>query len=285
MLTAYRDAIQYIHDQTVRGINKGLTPDQLVDFVSLPEHLAQHPWLAEHYGTVAWSVRAVFDGYIGWFSGDGVDLEPLGPVDRSKRLAAAFKSGKTLPDQARAAQKAGDHQWAAELARHWLNTDPASEAARGILANALSAKAQHHINSNARHWYLTEARELRGELEIGKPVPSDLPDDMLDGLPIDTFMAGMATRLKAEEALATDSVVSFTFEDIKRSITAHVRRGVAAIEEGANRDADIQIKTTAAVWKRLATKKRNPALAFASGDIEVDGGIIDVVRFLALFER
>src|SRR5690606_12671130 len=29
VLTAYRDAIQFVHDQTVRGLNLGKTPDQL----------------------------------------------------------------------------------------------------------------------------------------------------------------------------------------------------------------------------------------------------------------
>jgi len=43
MLTAYRDAIQYVHDQTIRYMNRGYTPDQLVEVVALPPHLAEHP--------------------------------------------------------------------------------------------------------------------------------------------------------------------------------------------------------------------------------------------------
>jgi len=285
VLTAYRDAIQYVHDQTVRGINKELGPDQLVDFVRLPPHLADHPWLVEHYGTVAWSVRAVFNGYMGWFDGQAETLEPLGPSDRARRLAAAFATARPLPEQARAALAAGDAQWAAELARLWTLAEPASDDAREFLAQTFKARARGHINPNARHWYLTQARELSGDLEVGKPTPNDIPDDFLASLPIDGFMAGMTTRLRAEETLQSNTKVRFEFSDVGRTFTVHLRRGVAALSEKSEPDPDVTIRTTAEVWKRIATKKRNPALAYAAGEVDVDGGIVEVIKFLALFER
>ena len=60
VLTNYRDAIQFVHDQTIRWMNKGLTPMEIVEKVKLPPHLARQPYLHEYYGTVAWSVRAIF---------------------------------------------------------------------------------------------------------------------------------------------------------------------------------------------------------------------------------
>ena len=39
-LTDYRDDNQFVHDQTIRYINKGLTPDEIVQKVKLPKHLA-----------------------------------------------------------------------------------------------------------------------------------------------------------------------------------------------------------------------------------------------------
>ena len=36
----------------------------------LPKHLEKHPFLQEFYGTVEWSVRAIFEHYMGWFSGE-----------------------------------------------------------------------------------------------------------------------------------------------------------------------------------------------------------------------
>lgn len=52
ILRDYRDAIQFVHDQTIRNINKGLTPDELAEKVILPEHLSTSPFLQEFYGRV-----------------------------------------------------------------------------------------------------------------------------------------------------------------------------------------------------------------------------------------
>jgi alkyl sulfatase BDS1-like metallo-beta-lactamase superfamily hydrolase len=108
---------------------------------------------------------------------------------------------------------------------------------------------------------------------------------MLLSLPIDGFLAGMTTRLNAEEALETDTRVQFDFSDLGRRFTMHVRRGVAELSEGGAGQADIRIATTSATWKRIVTKKRNPALAYAADEIDLDGGLVAVVKFLALFDR
>ena len=41
VLRMTRDGIAYIHDQSVRWMNKGLTPDELVEKVKLPPHLGR----------------------------------------------------------------------------------------------------------------------------------------------------------------------------------------------------------------------------------------------------
>ena len=64
-----RDGIQLVHDQTVRYMNKGLYPNEITRKVYLPPYLTEHPFLQEFYGTVEWSIKAVFANYMGWFSG------------------------------------------------------------------------------------------------------------------------------------------------------------------------------------------------------------------------
>ena len=62
-LSNYHDAIKFVFDKTIEGMNKGMTPDQLVEYVKLPEHLASQPYLIEYYGRVDWAVRSIFNGY------------------------------------------------------------------------------------------------------------------------------------------------------------------------------------------------------------------------------
>ncbi|MDJ0926833.1 MAG: alkyl sulfatase dimerization domain-containing protein, partial [Gammaproteobacteria bacterium] len=59
----YRDAIQYVHDKTVYGMNNGKGVFALMQEISLPERLD----VGQKYGSVAWSVRGIYEGYVGWF--------------------------------------------------------------------------------------------------------------------------------------------------------------------------------------------------------------------------
>lgn len=282
-LTAYRDAIQYVHDQTVRGMNRGATPDELAASIELPPHLAEHPWLQEHYGRVPWSVRAVYTGYLGWFDGDGSRLEPLPPADRAQRYIAAFSAGAPLPEQARAALEAGDATWAAELARLWQQAEPENDSARALLAQTYEALAAGHHNPCAHHWYATQAAELRGDLTLSGPDPQAIDPTFLDTLPIDAFMRGMATRLKAEDTLDADLTVRFVFEDVDRTWVVHVRGGVAEVRE-RDAQAAVTIRTTAHAWRRLVARNE-AARAIRDGALSVEGDAIELMRFLSWFER
>ena len=87
-LMDYRDAIQFVHDQTVYWMNRGLTPNEIVEKVKLPRHLKDSPFLQEFYGQVDWSVRSVFNGYLGWFDGNPSTLNPLPPQQKAEKWLA-----------------------------------------------------------------------------------------------------------------------------------------------------------------------------------------------------
>jgi alkyl sulfatase BDS1-like metallo-beta-lactamase superfamily hydrolase len=63
LLTRYRDAIQYVHDETVKGMNAGKDVFTLMQEIKLPSRFN----LVESFGKVSWSVRGIYDGYAGWF--------------------------------------------------------------------------------------------------------------------------------------------------------------------------------------------------------------------------
>jgi alkyl sulfatase BDS1-like metallo-beta-lactamase superfamily hydrolase len=160
VLTDYRNAIDSVYTQTIAGMNRGLTPDQLVQEVKLPEALASKPYLQQFYGTVPWAVRSIFAGMLGWFDGNPTNLFPLAPKDRAERIAALAGGKDALLQGLRDAEKAGDHQWAAELADTVLAYDPASAEAKSIKAQALIALGRQQISANARNYFMTSAMQL-----------------------------------------------------------------------------------------------------------------------------
>jgi alkyl sulfatase BDS1-like metallo-beta-lactamase superfamily hydrolase len=282
-LTDYRDAIQFVHDQTVRAMNQGLTPDEIVQRVRLPDHLASRPYLQEYYGTVEWSVRSIFTGYLGWFSGDAADLFPLDARNRAEKIAELAGGREPLLERARAALADGESQWALELAGAVIELDGGDEEARAIRAAALRALAAAQVSANGRHYYLTQAMEAEGTLEVVPPDASTAPPELLKGFPIENFMRSLPVNLDADKSRDADIAVGFRFTDTDERFTVRVRRGVAEVQAGAALDPDITVTTETMVWKEILAGRRVAALAFATGDVEVDGSAVELAKFLLLF--
>jgi alkyl sulfatase BDS1-like metallo-beta-lactamase superfamily hydrolase len=283
ILTAYRDAIQYVHDQTVRGMNRGLTPDELVETVELPPHLRRHPYLQEFYGTVEWSVRSIFSGYLGWFDGDAATLSPAGPAERARGYAELAGGPRPLVDAARRALEEERFAWAAELAGHAARSDSVAEEAREIQARALRELGRRSMSPNGRNYYITQAMERDGSLEIPGVQIDESVMGLVRSVPIRNFMAAMPVNLNPERSADADVLVGFRFPDVDRGFALHVRRGVAEFRDSYPEDPDIGVTVDSQVWKEIVLRLRNPALALASDDVQVEGSTLKLIGFLRMF--
>ena len=163
VLNDYRDAVQFIHDKTVEGMNRGMTPDELVEYVQLPGNLASKDYLQPFYGHPEWGVRTVFNGYLGWFDGNPSNLFRLSPKSEAERVVKLVGGVDKLLAAANDALATDDNQWAAQLADHLLAIDKNDAEARQLKADALTRLARNMVNATARNYCLTVARELREE--------------------------------------------------------------------------------------------------------------------------
>jgi alkyl sulfatase BDS1-like metallo-beta-lactamase superfamily hydrolase len=283
-LTDYRDAIQLVHDQTIRAMNAGLTPDEIVARVRLPPRLAAKPYLQEYYGRVDWAVRAIFDGELGWFGGNATDLAPLAPAAHAERMAALAGGKAALAARARDAAAAGDHQWALELADQALVLDPASTAARQVRAASLRALGAAAVNANARNYYLTQALETEDAVDLSPPPPSQAPPAMLASVPIRSVMHALPVHLDAEKAADVDLKAGFRFVDVGEAYTVHVRGGVAEVIDEFPTEPELTVTTTAAVWKDVVAGRRGAIAAIALGALKIEGGRLAFKRFMGLFQ-
>jgi alkyl sulfatase BDS1-like metallo-beta-lactamase superfamily hydrolase len=163
-LTAYRDGIKSVLDQTLEGMRKGARPDELIAQVKLSPALASTPYLQEFYGTVEWSVRAIYAEYAGWFDGNPSKLFPLPEQERAGKIVALAGGVDRILTQAREAIARKEFQWAAELADYVLATDRANASARRIKASALTELGERQASANARNYYLSAAQYLSRDL-------------------------------------------------------------------------------------------------------------------------
>ena len=285
ILTDYRDAIQYVHDQAIRGMNMGLTPDELAETVKLPQHLAEAPYLQPFYGKVSWSVRSMFSGNLGWFDGDSATLQPLSRRKQAALMAELAGGSAHLLAITRDKLKDGEYQAALELSGHLIQLDPEAAAARDIRVRALTALAEREQNPNARHYYLSEAIEIRDGFvvaETSRPSPN-----LLRGFPLQSFFDAMAVALDPVAGAEINQLVGIRFSDVGEVYTIHVRLGVAEIQvrtqEAFDRiDMDIRVVADSQKWKEMLAKLRNPVVALAGFTYE-KGNPVSFARFLDLF--
>ena len=154
VLTAYRDAMQFVWDESLKAIDAGEEVHAAARRIRLPDHLAAHPWLVEKYGTVAWGVRAVYDRLTGWYDGDPASLDPLPRAERDRELVAAAGANAILA-RADAALGRGDAQLALELVAVVLSDEPSQRRANELKAAACVQLRKESTSANQMGFYRT----------------------------------------------------------------------------------------------------------------------------------
>ncbi len=289
VLTMTRDGMQYVHDQTIRQMNKGLTPDELAETVSFPEHLANYaPYLREYYGTVKHGVRQIYTGYLGWFGGDPVDLNPVPPVDQAARHIALMGGRDAVLKAAEDAYASEEYQWAAELATYLIRVNHEDKEARTVKAAAFRHLGYAQININWRNWYLTSAMELDGDID---PLPSlqllaqiFSSDDIVSEWPADFLVQGMTTRLRAEDTLDMHMTAGLNFTDVNEAYGLEIRRGIAQMHEGIPDDAAFTLSLSRATLIAVGQGRLTLKDAMANGEASLEGNPADLGAFLTKFD-
>ncbi|MEN0108580.1 MAG: alkyl sulfatase dimerization domain-containing protein [Pseudomonas sp.] len=292
VLRMTRDGIAYIHDQTVRWMNKGLTPDELAEKVQLPPHLAGYtPYLREYYGTVKHSVRQIYEGYLGWFKGDPVDLNPTPPVEKATRMVELMGGHDKVLLTAGDAYLKGDYQWAAELATYVIRIDHDDKLARDIKARSFRKLGYAQMNINWRNWYLMSAMELEGTLgdeqltEMAKRLRGTfLSPDMLKNLPVKIFLQNWITRVDPDKANDVNLTLGFVFPDINEQWALEVRRGVVQLHPGIPEGTSLKLTLDKTYLDTVISGQNSLLKGAVLGDVKVDGNLLDIKTFLGCFD-
>ncbi|WED28869.1 MBL fold metallo-hydrolase [Vibrio sp. DW001] len=289
VLTAYRDAIQYTHDQTIRFMNKGMTPDELVEVVKLPKHLAEHPWLGEHYGTVAHAVRQIYVGYNGFFEGDPWQLEPMAYNQRAAAFVEIMGGRDNIITTAKAAIKAENYTFAAEILSYPITVNKDDSEARQLKAVAYKTWAADQVNINWRNWALNSAAELEGTRDFSNLI-SFASVDVLTALPSKQIFDMMTSTLIAENTLDVQMSLTYNFADTNESFTIEIRNGIAQLHEKALLGAGVQINTTRAVLNHVLAAGPNAQQVIGknlqSGDFTFSNGDIKSFgQFMSYFDK
>lgn len=153
-LTRLRNAVQYIHDQTVAGMNAGKDVATLMREIALPAG----DEVGQGYGKIAWDVRAIWENYSGWFHHrSSTELYPVG-FDAVAADVVELAGAQALVERAGAYLHAGKPLHAIHLAEL---VGPDHDGARDVLRHAHEKLLADSVNFWESAWlrhYLSQQR-------------------------------------------------------------------------------------------------------------------------------
>jgi alkyl sulfatase BDS1-like metallo-beta-lactamase superfamily hydrolase len=275
-LTIYRDGIQFIHDQTIRLMNQGMHPEEIIENIDLPEAVASSPYLQEFYGTVRWSVKSIFNGYLGWFSGNIAELDPTSTFKRAKFISQMVGGPDALFAELEKAIIDEEMQWALELSDLLLAMDHRTSEVTRYRAKAALYIGTMASNPNKRNYFLSEAQRLFGDQETVNIIPPEA--SMLEQIPMDMFFDVLRVNLNPEK-VDPNEIVTACFEFSSGLSKAMILRNqIAQIKATLPQDCSVNIKTDEQTLKQVLAGVKNPILEIANGNLIVDKD----VQFLKL---
>ncbi|MCZ6655628.1 MAG: MBL fold metallo-hydrolase [Planctomycetota bacterium] len=285
LLAKQRDLYRYIHDQTLRLANHGLTPREIAEEIELPRSLANTWANRGYYGTVSHNVRAQYDLYLGFFDGNPSNLHKLPPVEGGKRYVEFMGGADAVVKKAQGYYNKGEFRWVAEVLNHVVFASPEHAAAKSLLADTYEQLGYQAESGPWRNFYLTGAKELRVGVKV-LPTPNTASPDTVRAMALDTFFDFLGVRLNGPKAEGKKIALNFEFTDTGQKYALGVENGALHYSKGrlhAKPDARLALPRTSLNDIILGLYTLEDKIS--AGEIRVDGNRTAVDEFVSLLDN
>lgn len=273
-LEEQRDLYAYLHDQTLRMLNKGLVGAEIAEAMRMPPAL-ERAWHARgYYGSVSHDVKAIYQRYLGWYDGNPAHLWQHTPEEQARRYVAAIGGADRALGIARTAFDEGDLRWAAELVDRVIFAAPENGSARELQADVLEQLAFGSENGTWRSAFLAGAAELRHG-GFGTPAATGAPD-LLRALSPEQVFDAIAIRVDGPRAWDQALAIGVVLEDAGTTYRLDLRNGVLIHREAPVDGVDLTVRTTRSALPGL--------LLGATDGMQLEGDTAALGRLMAVLE-
>ena len=258
VLSNYRDAIKYVHDQMMRNLNSGSSPIEAARKIKLPENLAQDPHLFELYGTIEWSARNLFNGYFGWFDGNPTNLYPFTKEEYSEKLLTLIPEEQLISELDKALAEE-DSQWALYISDLLIDSGKVSEQILAKKAAALKNLGDSAYNPNAVSFYRSTYAELTNSTSDKVFITGDsqIEPNLLGQLDVLMFLETMAIRLDPSKVAGIADAKYVKFTDLDEVWKLRLENSVFTYEKVSSM-VEHDIEMSSLTFKSLVTGTINP---------------------------
>ncbi len=241
MLASQRDMYKYIHDRSLNLINQGYTMLEVGEMVKLPESLNKKFYNRSYYGTVNHDAKAVYQKYIGFYSGNPADLYQLVPEEAAKKFVEYMGGADAIIKKAKKDYAKGEYRWVAEVMNKVVFADPNNKEAKQLEADALEQLGYQTECGTWRNNFLQAANELRnGVAEL--PITGVASPSTIKGMTLDMIFDYMGIRLNVDKANGKKMAFNVEVQDTKDKYALMLENSVLIYTKGKqikNPDATI----------------------------------------------
>jgi len=270
-IKSQRDTLKYLHDQTLHFANQGFTMNELAEKVVMPKSLVDQWGTHGYYGTQSHNVRAVYNFYLGYFTGNPAQLDPLTPVDESTRYVEAIGGEERVLELGQQAFAKGEYKWAATLVNNLVFANPKNQDALYLQADIFEQLGYQAENGPWRNFYLSGATELRnGVVQAATPNTASL--DVISNMSSKLIFDYMGVQLNAQKADGKTIIVNYNFKDVGEKHTLYLENSVLnAFPNWQDDKADVTINIDRATLNDIMVGKTNMKDAIAANEVSFDG--------------
>lgn len=279
-----RDLYKYIHDQSVRLMNMGYTGEEISEKIALPPELNDFWPNRGYYGTLRHNSRAVYQRYMGWYSGNPSDLDNLPPEMVGPKYVEFMGGEQALLKKAKASFDKGEYRWVAEVLKHLVFANPNNQEGKLLLADALEQLGYQAESGPWRSVYLQGAYELRNGVPTAGGTVTASPDTIRAMSPSMLFDY-LAVRINPEKAAGKKMVVNMDFTDIGEKHTLSLENAVLNHTTRYATSPDVTVTLSKQTLDDIQLGQGTLEQKIASGEIKVQGDQQKFSDFVSLLDK
>lgn len=279
-----RDLYKYIHDQSVRLMNMGYTGEEISEKIALPPELNDFWPNRGYYGTLRHNSRAVYQRYMGWYSGNPSDLDNLPPEMVGPKYVEFMGGEQALLKKAKASFDKGEYRWVAEVLKHLVFANPNNQEGKLLLADALEQLGYQAESGPWRSVYLQGAYELRNGVPTAGGTVTASPDTIRAMSPSMLFDY-LAVRINPEKAAGKKMVVNMDFTDIGEKHTLSLENAVLNHTTRYATSPDVTVTLSKQTLDDIQLGQGTLEQKIASGEIKVQGDQQTFSDFVSLLDK
>ncbi|MFV0300114.1 MAG: alkyl/aryl-sulfatase, partial [Paracoccus sp. (in: a-proteobacteria)] len=280
-----RDIYRYIHDETLRLANHGLSMNEIAEEVHLPESLSHSFSNRGYYGSLNTNVKGQYQFYYGWFSGNPSELNELPPEAEAAKFVEYAGGADAILEKARADYAAGEYRWVATALNKVVFADPENQPARDLLADTLSQMAWQSENGVWRNFFLSGAQELRVGT-AGSKGPQSGSADIVRALDLESYLDYLGVRMNGPKAAEAGTLrLNLVLPDRGESAAITVENGALSYVLGTTDEAaQATLTIDRTVLDQVNLQQTTFADALAQGKASIEGDPQAFQQFLGLMD-